>query len=42
MSSFGRPGQAINGLSADDGFLVVGAYPAAGAYDECTTIVAER
>jgi hypothetical protein len=25
-------------LSADDGFLVVGDYPAAGTYDECTTV----
>ena len=25
-------------LSADDDFLVVGAYPAAGTYDECTTV----
>src|SRR3954471_13768050 len=25
-------------LSADDGFLVVGAYPPAGTYDECTSV----
>jgi len=25
-------------LSADKGFLVVGAYPSAGTYDECTTV----
>jgi uncharacterized protein YjlB len=27
-------------LSADDGFLVVGAYPPVGTYDECTTVEA--
>jgi uncharacterized protein YjlB len=25
-------------ISADDGFLVIGAYPPAGTYDECTTV----
>jgi uncharacterized protein YjlB len=27
-------------LSADDGFLVIGAYPPAGTYDECATVAA--
>ena len=38
MSSCCQRGTGHQCLSEGDGFLVVGAYPATGAYDECTTV----